>query len=85
MAATPPTTPAGGATPASTNPAPGSNGPSAAERLRAYHELEAWLKPYKEEIMGVYVNILVWNKPRHAAAFYIGYTCLLWYVPCDRP
>ena len=60
-------------------------GPTAAERLRAYHELEAWLKPYKEEIMGVYVNVLVGYKPVHAAVFYLSYTALLWYGSVSQP
>jgi hypothetical protein len=56
---------------------PGVPGPSAAERVRACHELETWLKPYKEEIMGVYVNVLVGHKPAYAAAFYVCYTAVL--------
>ena len=58
--------------------------PTQAERLRSHHLLEAWLQPYKDEIMGVYVNVLIGHKPVYALGFYAAYALLLGYVPATR-
>ena len=58
--------------------------PTQAERLRSHHLLEAWLQPYKDEIMGVYVNVLIGHKPVYAFGFYAAYALLLGCVATTR-